>query len=128
MGVRGIRGAVPVKANTKAAIAAATRRLLRAIVARNRARPEDIAGVILTATPDLNADFPAYAARALGWTHVPLICAQEIAVPGAMPRLVRAMVFVNTDAAQADIGHVYLDGAARLRPDLAGRRRGAIGK
>ena len=122
MPVRGIRGAVPVKANTKAAIAAATRRLLRALVARNRVRPDDIAGVILTATPDLSADFPAYSARALGWTHVPLLCAQEIAVPGAMPRLVRAMMFVNTNAAPAAIRHVYLGAAARLRPDLARRR------
>lgn len=120
MAARGIRGAVPVPANTKSAIAAATRRLLREMVRANGVRPEDIAAVYLTATPDLNADFPAYAARGLGWRHVPLLCAQEIAVPGSMPRLVRALMIVNTARAQADIRHRYLGAAARLRPDLSG--------
>jgi chorismate mutase len=122
MPIRGIRGAVPVTANTKAAIAAATRRLLRTLIVRNRVAPADIAGAILTATPDLDADFPATAARGLGlgWSRVPLLCAQEIAVPGAMPRLVRALLLVNTDRPQKDIRHAYLGAAAKLRPDLAG--------
>lgn len=122
MTVRGIRGAVPVPANTKAAIAAATRRLLRRMVAANGVRLEDVAAAFLTATPDLNADFPAYATRGMGWTHVPLLCAQELAVPGAMPRLVRALILVNTTKTQKQIRHQYLGAAARLRPDLSGRR------
>lgn len=127
MPVRGIRGAVPVASDTKAAIAAATRRLLRAVAVRNGVKPGDIAAVVLTATPDLTADFPAYAARGLGWTHVPLICAQEMAVPGAMKRLVRALVLVNTTRPQKAIRHVYLGAAAALRPDLAGSGRRRAG-
>jgi len=122
MPIRGIRGAVPVRTNSKAAIHAATRTLLRRLLAANRIPVEEIAGVVLTATPDLNADFPAYAARGLGWSGVPLLCAQEIDVPGAMPRLVRALLLVNTTRAQREMTHVYLGKAASLRPDLSGKR------
>jgi chorismate mutase len=122
MPVRGLRGAAPVRANTKAAIASATRRLLRRLVQVNRIDLHEVAGVILTATPDLTADFPATVARAEGWNGVPLLCAQEIGVPGAMARLVRALVFVNTTRAQREMRHVYIGAAARLRPDLAGKR------
>jgi len=122
MPIRGIRGAVPVKANTKAAITAATRLLLQRIVSSNRLELGDIAGAILTATPDLNADFPAASARGLGWRDVPLLCAQEIDVPGSMPRVVRVLLFVNSDRPQSEMRHVYIGAASRLRPDLAGRR------
>jgi chorismate mutase len=122
MPIRGIRGAAPVASNTKTAIHTATRALLRRIVASNRIPVEEIAGVMLTATPDLNADFPAYAARGLGWHGVPLLCAQEIDVPGAMKRLVRALLLVNTDRAQREMSHVYIGRAAGLRPDLTGKR------
>ncbi len=122
MPIRGIRGAVPVRSNTKAAIASSTRLLLQRLVAKNRLSIGDIAGVILTATPDLDADFPAAAARGLGWRDVPLLCAQEIAVPDAPPRLVRALLLVNAERPQRKMRHVYLGRAAALRPDLAGRR------
>ena len=121
MPIRGIRGAVPVKANTKAAIHTATRALLRRLLKTNRVPVDEIAGVVLTATPDLNADFPAYAARGLGWRGVPLLCAQEINVPGAMPRLVRALLLVNTTRSQREMTHVYIGKAAGLRPDLPGK-------
>jgi chorismate mutase len=123
MPIRGIRGAVPARANTKAAIASATRQLLRRMMQANAVANGDIAGIILTSTPDLDADFPAAAARSQGWGDVPLLCAQEIDVPGAMKRIIRALVFFNTDLAQADIHHVYLGAAGRLRPDLTRRFR-----
>jgi chorismate mutase len=121
MPVRGIRGAVPVRTNTRPAIAAATRGLLQRMVSLNGVGLSDIAGVILTATPDLNADFPATAIRAGGWRDVPLLCAQEIDVPGSMRSLIRALIFFNTDRPQRDIRHVYLGAAVRLRPDLTSR-------
>jgi chorismate mutase len=111
-----------VKDNTKASIAAATRRLLRRLAAVNRLDLDDVAGLILTATPDLNADFPASVARSEGWTRVPLLCAQEIDVPGAMPRLIRALLFVNTERPQRGMKHVYIGAATKLRPDLAGKK------
>jgi chorismate mutase len=109
-----------VASNTQEAIFQATRRLLIRIVKSNRVRTEEIAGIVLTATPDLNADFPAYAARRLGWTFVPLLCACEIDVPGAMRRLIRALVLVNTHLRQDEVRHQFLGAASKLRPDLAG--------
>jgi chorismate mutase len=122
MPIRGIRGAVPVKDNTKASIAAATRRLIRRLSAENRFDLDDVAGLILTATPDLTADFPASIARSEGWTRVPLLCAQEIGVPGSMPRVIRALLFVNTDLPQRAVRHVYIGATTKLRPDLAGKK------
>jgi len=116
---RGIRGAVCVAENSREAIFSATTKLLREILDRNSIEPEDIASVFITATPDLNADFPAYAVRGNGLTQVPVLCASEIDVPHAMKGLIRALVHVNTERSQADIRHVYLGEAARLRPDLA---------
>lgn len=122
MAVRGIRGAVPVPENSAEAIAEAARRVVQAMVRENQVRPRDVAYVYFTVTPDLTADFPARALRSLdaGWAHVPLICSQEIAVPGAMQRLLRVLMVVNTDRPQSGIRHQYLDGAAELRPDLGG--------
>jgi chorismate mutase len=111
-----------VKDNTKASIAAATRRLIRRLSAENRFDLDDVAGLILTATPDLTADFPASIARSEGWTRVPLLCAQEIGVPGAMPRVIRALLLVNTDLPQRAVRHVYIGTTTRLRPDLAGKK------
>lgn len=120
MPIRGIRGANSVAANTPEAILEATRALLLAIVDANPGlRPEDIASIFFTLTPDLNATYPAFAARQLGWMQVPLLGAQEVAVPGAMPRIVRVLVHWNTERPQESIRHVYLGEAARLRPDLA---------
>lgn len=118
--VRGIRGATCVAANSREAIFEATSKLLREILDRNDLKEEDIASMFLTTTPDLNADFPAYAVRGNGLSMVPVLCAREIDVPGAMPSLVRILLHVNTDKTQAEINHVYLGEAAKLRPDLAG--------
>ena len=119
MPCRGIRGATTVETDTAAAILSATRELLSRIVEANGLAPEEIASAVFTATSDLTAAFPARAARALGWQHVPLLDAQEIPVPGSLPRCVRVLIHWNTDKAQAEIRHVYLRGAAGLRPDLA---------
>jgi chorismate mutase len=111
---------VPVTENSREAIFEATSRLLREIIDGNEINPEDIASMFLTTTPDLNADFPAYAVRGSGLGQVPVLCASEINVPGAMGMLVRILLHVNTDLKQSEIKHIYLDEAARLRPDLAG--------
>ncbi len=118
MAVRGIRGATTVDANTVESILQATRELLAAIVSANNVRPEDVASAIFTATPDLNAAFPARAAREFGWQHVPLLDAVEIAAAGGLPRTVRVLVHWNTDRPIYDVRHVYLRDAVRLRPDL----------
>ena len=119
MAVRGIRGAVTASANEKAAIVDATGKLLREIVARNGIAVADIAAIFFTTTPDLTAEFPAAAARELGWQDVPLLCGHEMSVPDRLGKCVRVMMLVNTDAPQSAIRHIYLDGAAALRPDLA---------
>lgn len=119
--VRGIRGAIQAEANSEEAIFAATQRLLDEVLKRNGLAQEQIASVFLTATTDLDSAFPAYAVRELGgWDRVPLLCAQEMEVPGAMPRVIRILLHVNTDLSQSEVHHVYLGWAARLRPDLAG--------
>lgn len=118
MAVRGIRGAVTVDANSKEAITSATRDLLVAIVRENELQPDDIAGIMFTSTPDLTADFPAYAVRGLYWPTVPLLCAQEIDVPGALPSVVRVLLLVNTTRSPQEIKHQYLREAKQLRPDL----------
>lgn len=121
MPVRGIRGAVDVDANTAEAIGAATQRLLSAMCAANRVAVTSIISAFFTVTTDLNAVFPAAAARAMGWKDVPLLDAQEIEVPGAMPRVIRVLLHVESDLAREAIEHVYLGGAAALRPDLKDR-------
>ena len=118
MAVRGIRGAITVTSNDRKSIVDATGRLLGEIVARNRVTVEDIGAIFFTTTPDLTAEFPAAAARALGWLEVPLLCGHEMSVPDRIEKCIRVMMLVNTDAHQAAIRHVYLDGAASLRPDL----------
>ena len=118
MAVRAVRGAVQVDANERDQILEATTELLQAVLARNELTPEDLISVVFTATPDLTAEFPAYAARMIGITDVPLLCAQEIPVPGALPRVLRLLAHVNTDLARADVRPVYLRGAAALRTDL----------
>jgi len=120
MAARGIRGAVTASANEREAIVSATSRLLREIVGRNAVRVEDIGAIFFTTTPDLTAEFPAAAARELGWNDVPLLCGHEMSVPGRLDKCVRVMMLVNVDVAQSAIRHVYLDGARSLRPDLEG--------
>ncbi|MCS7001496.1 MAG: chorismate mutase [Dehalococcoidia bacterium] len=115
MPVRGIRGAITVEANTPVAIRRATRTLLREIVARNSLNVADIASAYFSTTRDLNAEFPAVAARQLGWHETPLICGHEMDVPGALPMCIRVLLHVNTDKAPGEIAHVYLGGATSLR-------------
>ncbi len=121
MACRGIRGATTVEANTAEAILDATGELLAAMVEANGLAAEDIASALFTVTADLDAAFPAQAARQLGWHQVPLLDAIEIPVPGSLPRCVRVLLHWNTSRGQAEIRHVYLRGAAGLRPDLDGR-------
>lgn len=116
--VRGVRGAITVERDEATLLIEATERLLRAIVAENDIRTEDIASAMFTLTPDLVSQFPAVAARRIGWTMVPLLNFTEIAVPGSLARCIRVMLHVNTEKRQAEIVHVYLDGAQVLRPDL----------
>ena len=119
MAVRAIRGATQVEANEREAILEATTELVAAVMTRNDLTTDDVISVLFTATPDLTAEFPALAARKIGFHDVPLICASEIAVPGAMPRVVRLLAHVETDRPRSAIQHVYLRGAAALRLDIA---------
>jgi len=116
--VRAIRGATQADRDNREAILEAAAELVRAVLDRNALTPEHLISVVFTATPDLTAEFPAYAARAMGITDVPLLCATEIDVPGAMPRVIRLLAHVDADISRADIRHVYLRGAAALRTDL----------
>lgn len=114
---RGIRGATTADANTRDAILEATRDLLLQIIDANALDSAAIGSVIFTTTPDLNADFPALAARQLGWHDVALMCAHEMNVPHALPRCIRVLIHWNTPKSQAEIKHVYIRGARNLRPD-----------
>jgi chorismate mutase len=116
---RGVRGATTVTENSAEAILEATRELLQAIVSANSIDEPDVASVILTATPDLDAVYPAVAARQLGWTRTALMCVQEMAVPGSLPLCVRVLIHWNTDRSLGELRHVYLREAHSLRPDLA---------
>ena len=117
MMVRGVRGAISVTKDDPEEILEATRRLLLTIVQQNGIETEDLASVWLTTTPDLTSVFPAVAARQIGWTEVPLICAHEMTVEGAMPLVVRVMMHWNTTKSQKEINHIYLGETVKLRPD-----------
>ena len=118
---RGIRGAITVESNTREAILEATRELLGEIVRVNDIRREDVASAYFTTTTDLNAEFPAVVARNdFGWTNIALMCGHEMDVPGSLRMCLRILLHVNTDKTQDQICHVYLRGAAVLRPDIAG--------
>ncbi len=120
MSVRGIRGATTVEANDAASITRGTAELLRVLADLNTLVPADIAYVWFTVTPDLDAAFPADAARAdLGWIDVPLICGREIPVPGALAMCVRVLIAWNTATSQRDVRHAFLHGARVLRPGWA---------
>ncbi len=120
--MRGIRGATQIAANTVEAMEDAVIELCRELERRNAIRPAEIVWAIFTVTHDVDADFPARAARVAGWNAVPMICSREIPVPGSMPRVVRVLLHVDSDGPRE---HVYLRGAQALRPDLhAGRRPG----
>ena len=119
MAVRAIRGATQVDADDREQVLEATRELVSAVLERNALGHDDVISILFTATPDLVSEFPALAARELGMGDVPLMCARELTVAGAMPRVVRLMAHVETDLPRSDIRHVYLRGAAALRRDLA---------
>ena len=119
MTVRAIRGAIQVARNEREDVLEGASELVQKVLAHNSVDPDDLISILFTATPDLTAEFPAYAARQLGLNEVPLMCACEIAVPGAMPRVLRLLAHVDTDLPRSQIRHVYLRGAAQLRSDLA---------
>lgn len=119
MSVRAVRGAVQLDVDEAEHMHQQVTELLTAMMERNSLSTDDLISVVFTATPDLHSDFPAVGARKIGITDVPLICAQELDVPGALPRVVRIMAHVETDRSKADISHVYLGAAAALRRDIA---------
>ena len=118
MAVRGIRGATTVEANTKDEIITKTRELLESIVSKNDFDASDIISIIFSVTDDVNAEFPAVAARQLGWLYTPLLCTNEIPVPGSLKNCIRVLLHVNSDRGQDEMVQVYLYEAKRLRPDL----------
>lgn len=117
--IRAVRGAVQIDRDDPEVILAETRELLMEVISRNGLTAEDIISVVFTMTPDLVSGFPAAAARELGLTDVPLLCATEIDVPNALARVIRLLAHISTDRPRSAVEHVYLRGAARLRPDLA---------
>jgi chorismate mutase len=128
--VRGIRGATTVEEDSPAEIVAATRELLVALAEANAIEPEQVAGAWFTTTPDLRSEFPAVAARRLGWVDVPLICGHEMDVPYAnsrsIPRCVRVLILVNTDRTQRELSFVYLRRARGIREELDRARAGQL--
>ena len=125
MPVRGIRGATTVASDQPGEILAASRELLAAILQANPSlQSEDLASALFTLSDDLCSTYPAEAARQLGWSQVPLMCAREIPVPGGLAGCIRVLLHWNTDLPQEAVRHVYLKGAASLRPDLAPKEPG----
>lgn len=116
---RGVRGATTVEQNTRDAILNATRQLLALIIRRNEIDPADVASAVFTVTRDVNAEFPALAARQMGWLDVPLLCGYEVEVPGSLGLCIRILLHWNTPKSQKDIHHVYIHKAISLRPDLS---------
>ena len=115
---RGIRGATTVAANTPEAITEAAAELLTTMLEANGVEVDDVASAFFTTTPDLTAEFPAIAARQMGWTHMALLCGHEMNVPGSLPMCLRVLLHVNTDKGAKDIVHVYLRSAQSLRPEF----------
>jgi chorismate mutase len=119
MAVRGLRGAINARENTSASILEATRELLQEVIRANSLTDfSEIVSAIFTTSPDLNAAYPAEAARELGMHKVPLLCAREIDVPGGVPLCIRILLHLNTEKRQEEIVHVYLRDARKLRPDM----------
>jgi chorismate mutase len=119
VGVLAVRGATQVDADDRDQILEATAELVTEVMTRNALTTDDVISVIFTATPDLTAEFPALAARKLGFHDVPLLCASEIDVPHALPRVIRLMAHIQSDRPRSDVQHVYLRGATALRIDIA---------
>lgn len=116
---RGIRGATTVEHNQREEILAATTELLQLMVRENELQAEDIASAIFSLTEDLDAEFPAVAARTLGWTNVALMCTREVPVPGSLGKCIRVLLHVNTTRSMNEIQHIYIRGATKLRPTFA---------
>lgn len=116
---RGVRGATTVSANNREEILTATRQLLALIIRQNGIEAKDVASAIFSTTHDLDAEFPALAARQLGWLDVALLCTHEIHVPGSLPLCIRVLIHWNTEKTADQIEHVYVRDARRLRPDLS---------
>jgi chorismate mutase len=114
---RGVRGAITVSNNDEDEILEATRELLQAMIRSNGIEVDDVASVYFTTTADLNATYPAYAARQLGWFDAALMCGHEMNVPGGLPRCIRVLIHWNTTRPAEEIVHVYLREARSLRPD-----------
>jgi chorismate mutase len=117
--VLAVRGAIQIDADDRDQILEATTELVTEVMTRNALTTDDVISVIFTVTPDLTAEFPALAARKLGFHDVPLLCASEIDVPHALPRVIRLMAHIESDRPRSDIQHVYLRGATALRVDIA---------
>jgi chorismate mutase len=118
MPCRGVRGATTVAVNDREEILTATRQLLALMIRLNGIESRDVASAVFSTTRDLDAEFPALAARQLGWIDVPLMCGHEISVPGSLPLCIRVLLHWNTEKEQSEIEHVYVREANRLRPDL----------
>jgi len=116
---RGVRGATTVQADDRELILKATRQLLALMIRRNGIESEDVASAMFTVTGDLNAEFPALAARQLGWLEVPLLCGYELSVPDSLPCCIRILLHWNTEKSQSEVQHVYIHEAKSLRPDLS---------
>lgn len=116
---RGVRGATTVENDAREEILAATRQLLALMIRLNGIEAADVASAIFSTTVDLNAEFPALAARQLGWLDVAMLCTHELSVPGSLPKCIRVLVHWNTDKPRESIQHVYIREATRLRPDLS---------
>lgn len=119
MECRGVRGATTADSNSRDDILTATRQLLALMIRLNGIESDQVASAIFSVTRDLDAEFPALAARQLGWLEVPLLCTHEISVPGSLKLCIRILVHWNTEKRQSDIRHVYIKEATRLRPDLS---------
>lgn len=119
MNVRGIRGATTVEENTSEALLRGTRELLALMIRANGIEADDVASAVFTTTHDLDAVFPALAARQLGWTNVALMCGNEMKVPGSLQKCVRIMIHWNTEKTSDEVVHVYIKGAKQLRPDIS---------
>ncbi|THE15089.1 chorismate mutase [Bacillus timonensis] len=118
--IRGIRGATTIENNDKQEILTATEKLLRVMISENKIDAEDVAQIVFSVTDDIDAAFPAAAARQIdGWSFVPVMSMREIPVPGSLPMCIRVMMTVNTAAKQEEIQHIYQGGAIVLRPDLS---------
>lgn len=115
---RGVRGATTVTENTREAIVTGAEELLRAVIEANEIEEEDVASVIFSTTPDLNATFPAQVARVIGWQYTPVMGCVEADVPGGLAMCIRILLHWNTDKGLKDIQHIYLHDAVKLRPDL----------